>query len=148
MAAVAGRDRGEHSDTPRASQLRNTFVATLATATGMALLSCSAMQPSTVHSSTNSTVYEPLAPIVRSSLPAPAGYASASAPPNSKTPSPDVFPSEAAGAEAASFGKWRESPRWAAIKGDGCIVVDQEPAAQTGTAKFRVDNCKTAGELP
>jgi hypothetical protein len=146
MAAIDGRHIGVHSGASRGSQLRQTFVAMLTTATGIALLSCSAAQPSAVNSSINSTAYEPLAPIARTPLPAPAGYVSASAPPNST--SPDVFPSEAAGAEAASFGKWRESPRWAAIKGDGCIVVDQESAAQTGTAKFRVDNCKGAGELP
>ena len=121
----------------------------LTTATGIALLSCSAKQPSAVNSSINSTAYEPLAPIARTPLPAPVGYASGSPLYNSKTPSPqDASPFEAAEAEAASFGKWRESPRWAAIKGDGCIVVDQESAAQAGKAKFRVDNCKTAGELP
>ena len=146
MAAVAGRDRGEHPDASRRCQLRKTFVAVLTTATGMALLSCSATQPSAVNSSTNSTVYEPFAPVARTPLPAPVGYASAS--PLHNSTSADVFPTEAAGAEAASFGKWRESPRWAAIKGDGCIVVNQESAAQTGTAKFRVDNCKGAEDLP
>ena len=148
MAAVVGRDRGEHSDASRRSQLRKTCVAMLTIATGIALLSCSATQPSPVNSSTNSTAYEPLAPIARTPLPAPVGDGSAS-PPNSKTLSPqDASPSEVADAEAGSFGKWRESPRWAAIKGDGCVVVDQESDAQAGTAKFRVDNCTGGGEVP
>ena len=40
---------------------------------------------------------------------------------------------------------WRASPRWAAVKGEGCIVVEQDPQAkfadQAEAAKFRVENC-------
>ena len=42
-------------------------------------------------------------------------------------------------------GTWRASPRWAAVKGDGCIVVEQNPeskiAAEAHARKFRVENC-------
>ena len=40
---------------------------------------------------------------------------------------------------------WRASPRWAAVKGDGCIEVDQYPQAKSATqaeaAKARIENC-------
>jgi hypothetical protein len=52
--------------------------------------------------------------------------------------------------ETASVGKWRDSPRWTAIEGDGCIVVDRELEAQAGAAKFKVSNCseEEAGKQP
>jgi len=39
--------------------------------------------------------------------------------------------------------EWRASPRWAAVKGDGCIVVEQDldAAAQAEAAKMKVENC-------
>jgi hypothetical protein len=107
----------------------------------MALLSCSALQPSAARSSTSSTVYEPSAPIARAPLSAPVGYASSSPPLNAQTTSPPyASPHHATDPETASIGTWRASPRWAAVKGDGCIVVDQESEA-AGEAKFRVGDC-------
>jgi hypothetical protein len=35
-------------------------------------------------------------------------------------------------------GKWRASPRWSAVQGDGCIVVDQPSSAQ---GNIDVENC-------
>jgi hypothetical protein len=47
------------------------------------------------------------------------------------------------GAEPQTAAHWRASPRWAAVKGEGCIVVEQDPqakfAAQAEAAK--VENC-------
>ena len=137
MAAIAVRDLGRLGGSP----LRKAFVVIVTSAAGMALLSCSALQPSAVQSSTSSTVYEPSAPIARAPLSAPVGYASSSPLPNAQMTSPPyASPYHATDPEAASFGTWRASPRWAAVKGDGCIVVDQELEA-AGAAKFRVANC-------
>ena len=36
------------------------------------------------------------------------------------------------------LGEWRPSPRWAAIKGDGCIEVNP---AEGGGGKVRVETC-------
>jgi hypothetical protein len=38
-----------------------------------------------------------------------------------------------------SLGRWRASPRWAAIKGDGCIEVDP---AEHEAGKVRVETCQ------
>jgi hypothetical protein len=135
MDAIAVRDLGRLGGSP----LRKAFVVMVTSAAGMALLSCSAVQPSAVQSSTSSTVYEPSAPIARAPLSAPVGYASPSPLLNAQTTSPP-YASHASDPETASFGTWRASPRWAAVKGDGCIVVDQESEA-AGAAKFRVGNC-------
>ena len=47
--------------------------------------------------------------------------------------------------QTSAHGMWRASPSWAAVKGDGCFAVDQVPqdksAAQSETAKFRVEKC-------
>jgi hypothetical protein len=84
MAAIAVRELGRHEGSP----LRKAFVVMVTSAAGMALLSCSALQPSAVRSSTSSTVYEPSAPIARAPLSAPVGYASPSSPLNAQTTSP------------------------------------------------------------
>jgi hypothetical protein len=35
-------------------------------------------------------------------------------------------------------GKWRASPRWSAVQGDGCVVVDQESSA---AGQINVETC-------
>ena len=146
MAAIAVRELGEHSDASRGSRLRKALAAAVTTAAGIALLSCSAPQPPAVHSSTGSTVHEPSAPISRAPLSPPVGYAPSPLV-NSEMPSASygASPYEAADPDAARFALWRASPRWAAVKGDGCIVVEQVPgdklAAPAEAAKFRVENC-------
>jgi hypothetical protein len=41
-------------------------------------------------------------------------------------------------------GKWHTSPRWSAVQGNGCIVVDQKPSAQ---GNIDVEDCPT-DEMP
>jgi hypothetical protein len=36
------------------------------------------------------------------------------------------------------IGEWRASPRWSAVQGNGCIVVDQEA---TGQGNVDIDDC-------
>ncbi len=105
--------------------MRKVLVVTATTTVGMALLSCTAPGPPAVHATpTPPMVYESPAKIARAPLPRPVGYAS-----------PQT---------AAQLG-WRASPRWSAVKGKGCIVVEQDPqakfAAQAKAAKVRVKNC-------
>ena len=128
--------------------MRKVLVVTAATTVGMALASCSALKPSVVHSPTASPmVYQPSAPVVRAPLSPPVGYASLPPLPNSPTPLAPYAnsPNEGAEPQTAPHGVWRASPRWAAVKGEGCIVVEQDPqakfAAQAEAAKFRVENC-------
>jgi len=135
----------EHSEASRRSQLRKAFVVTVTTAAGIALLSCSAPPPPAVHSSTSPTVYEPTASVVRAPLSPPVGYAPT---PHLSNPPAPLAPYENSfnqGAETGGLGTWRESPRWAAIKGEGCIVVEHDPqtsfAAEAESPKFRVKNC-------
>jgi hypothetical protein len=45
------------------------------------------------------------------------------------------FPNEGTESQIGAEGVWRPSPRWSTIKGEGCIVVEQE------AAKARVENC-------
>ena len=107
---------------------RKVFAVAATTAVGMTLLSCSAPRPSADHSSTISPmVYGPSAPVVRTPLSPPLGYASHSSTPlgpNGNSPKKGVEP------QTASHGGWRASPRWVAINGDGCIVVKQDPQAK------------------
>ncbi len=105
--------------------MRKVLVVTITMTVGMALLSCTAPGPPAVHATpTPPMVYESPAKIARAPLPRPVGYAS-----------PQT---------AAQLG-WRASPRWNAVKGEGCIVVEQDPqaefAAQTTAAKVRVKEC-------
>ena len=128
--------------------MRRVLVVTATTAVGLALLSCTAPQPSAVHSPTTTPmVNEPSAPVVRALLSPPVGYASP--PPLTDSPTPLApyanSPNEGAEPQTAPHGVWRASPRWADVKGEGCIVVEQDPqpkiAAQLDTAKVRVENC-------
>ena len=126
--------------------MRRVLIVTATTAVGIALLSCTAPQPSAVHSPTTTPVVnEPSASVVRAPLSPPVGYASP--PPLTNSPTPLApyanSPNEGAEPQTAPHGVWRASPRWAAVKGDGCIVVaqDLEAAAQAEAAKMKVENC-------
>jgi hypothetical protein len=105
-------------------QLRKALIVTLATAAGIALLSCSAQQPSSVPSSTSSTAFEPYSSVVRAPL----------------SNSPPLTPYDPINEGTEPVGTWRASPRWSAVQGDGCIVVDQPSSAQ-GNIDF--ENCRS-----
>jgi hypothetical protein len=95
-------------------------------------------------------VYEPSAPIARTPLSDLVGSASSSQL-NSETPTPTYGgPQDAVDLEDAGVGAWRASTRWAAVKGDGCIVVEQDSNAEAGAAKFRINRCsqQDAGQPP
>jgi hypothetical protein len=100
------------------------------------LLSCEAREPTAVQSpATIPMGTEALAPIARSSLAPPKGYADPS--PLNSSPTPLVprvsYPN---GAESQTVpGGWRASPQWAAVQGNGCIEVQSE------ASKYRVENC-------
>jgi hypothetical protein len=128
--------------------MRKILVLMATTAVGMASLSCTAPQPSAVSSATTTPmVNEPSAPVVRAPLSPPAGYASPPPLINSPTPLAPYAnsPNEGPEPQTAAHGAWRASPRWAAVKGEGCIVVEQDPKAKFGDqeeeGKFRVENC-------
>ena len=116
--------------------MRKVLVVTSTTVVGIALLSCTAPQPPAVHSSTATPmVNEHLAPVVRAPLSPPVGYAS----PTPLAPYANS-PNEGAEPQTAPNGVWRASPRWAAVKGEGCIVVEQDPQAKFA-AQAEVENC-------
>ena len=88
-------------------------------------------------------VYDPAVPVVRAPLSPPAGYASPGAT-NSPGPlAPYGGSPQGAEPQTGARDEWRASPRWAAVKGDGCIVVEQDldAAAQAEAAKMKVENC-------
>ena len=116
--------------------MRKILLVAATTAVGMASLSCSAPGPSADRSATGSAmVYERSAPVVRAPLSPPVGYAS----------SPHLTNAPNQGPQTEAHGMWRASPRWAAVKGEGCIVVEHDQQArfadQAEAAKFRVENC-------
>ena len=115
-------------------QLRRALIVTVATAAGIALQSCSAQQPSSAPSPTSSTAFEPSSSVVRAPLSPPMGYAAQESFSNAPPPTPYDPINE--GPEPV--GKWRASPRWSAVQGDGCIVVDQHSSAQ---GNIDVENC-------
>lgn len=123
------------------------FVATATMTVGIVLLSCDARQPMADQSSPNMPMgTAPLAPIARSTLPPPVGYASPPPLANSPTPLVPYASSSNGGVESqTALGGWRTSPQWGAVKGEGCIVVEQDRqsqfADQSETAKVRVENC-------
>jgi hypothetical protein len=112
--------------------VRKVLVVTATTAVGMALISCS--EPPAVYSPTTSRMaYEPSARIARAPLPPPVGYASGTG--NAR---------EGSEPKATPPGEWRSSPRWAAVKGQDCVVVEQDPRAKFAAAeaaKVKVGNC-------
>jgi hypothetical protein len=120
--------------------VRRVLLIVVTMAAGPMLLSCSEPRLSADESPNNSAMaYEPPGPVGRAPLLPPAGYASASPSTNSPTSSGS---NENAELQTVTRGGWHASPRWAAVKGEGCIVVDQsEEAAQAEAAKVRIENC-------
>jgi hypothetical protein len=93
-------------------------------------------------------VYEPSARIARAPLPPPVGYTSEAG----NAPKPLVpyggTTDEGSKPKATTPGEWRSSPRWAAVKGQGCIVVEQDAHANFApaeAAKPKVGNCSKNG---
>lgn len=108
--------------------VRDVLVIMAALALGTTLLSCASQQPPVADAtSALPKPYKPLAPVVRAPLPPPAGYAYQPRPTNSP---------EGTEPQTGSQVVWRASPRWAAVKGKDCIVVEQN-----SQAKFRVEKC-------
>lgn len=121
--------------------MRNALAVIAKTAVGVALLSCSELRrPAEQPSTTSAMVYERAGPVARVPLAPPAGYSSPSPLTNSPAPLTPyaTSPTEIAEPQMTGLGKWRASPRWTAIQGDGCIEV--EPA-EGEAGKFRVENC-------
>jgi hypothetical protein len=103
--------------------MRKLLTCLLIVVTGTALLSCDA--PRADAPSPPSLAYEPPAPIDRTPLPPPPGSASAAdvaSPVEADGSSPD------AGSTLPSSGRmiWHTSPRWAAVKGNDQIEVEQD----------------------
>jgi hypothetical protein len=123
--------------------VRKVLIVTATTAVGMGLISCS--EPAAVYSpASNRMVYEPSARIARVPLPPPVGYTSEAG----HAPKPVVpyggTTDEGSKPKATTPGEWRSSPRWAAVKGQGCIVVEQDSHAKVApaeAAKPKVGNC-------
>jgi hypothetical protein len=121
--------------------MQKTLAVTITTAFALALLSCSELRrPAEQPSTTGAMVYERAGSVVRAPLAPPVGYSSPSPRTDSPTPlAPYVNPNnESIEPQTTGLGEWRASPRWAAIKGDGCIEV--EPA-EGEAGKVRVENC-------
>jgi hypothetical protein len=116
--------------------LRTVVVVALTSGAGIALQSCYARQTPVVDSSTSSTVHEPLAPVVKTPLAPPLNYSPPRSPSSTLTPEP----------ETAGAGEWRASPRWSAIRGDGCIEVKP---AEDAAGTLSVENCSNdPGDAP
>lgn len=123
--------------------MRRVLVVTAIMAAGLALVSCTAPQSSGVDSAATASMADgPRAPVVRAPLAPPVGYASP--PSNAPTPLAPYANSPNDGAEPQTA-HWRASPHWAAIKGEGCIVVEQDPQAkledQPESGNTKVENC-------
>ena len=131
--------------------MRRVLLATAAVV-GMALSSCSAPPPAPEHPSTTSPMsYEPSAPVVRAPLSPPIGYSSPPSLtnfPTSLTPYGDS-PNENVESDPAAHG-WHASPPWAAVQGQGCIVVEQDAKntnpVQADAAKVKVENSSRGDE--
>ena len=106
----------------------------MATTLGVSLLSCSEARSPEVTSSP-SLGFESSGPITRAPLSPPAGY---SPRPGFANSAPPTINEDPINEGAEPVGKWRASPRWSAVQGDGCIVVDQEA---TGQGDVNIENC-------
>ena len=115
-------------------RLRKAVIVPLAIAVLIALQSCSAQQPSAAQSSAP-TAFEPHSSVVRAPLSPPIGYAAQGSISNSPIPT-SYDPSSNEGAQPE--GKWRASPRWSAVQGDGCVVVDYESSVP---GHIKVEKC-------
>jgi hypothetical protein len=123
------------------------FLAVAATTVlAIALISCSTRETSAVDSPSPMT-YEPSSPVARAPLAPPVGYSSPSLPGSSATPFASHADPSSSDFESptAALGTWQASPRWGAVKGEGCIEVEQDPQA-----RYRVESCSKGdnGETP
>jgi hypothetical protein len=111
--------------------VRTVLIVTATTAVGMALLSCAAPEaPGAQGSPTPPMGYGARAQVDRAPLAPPVGYASPSTPTSSNK--------QTATQTADQLG-WSASPRWAAVKGKGCIEVEQDP--QTPAQRNELKPC-------
>ena len=115
-----------------------------AAAVGVSLFSCSEARPPDA-SGSPAMGYEPSVAIARTPLTPPQGTPGALyADQPLSTPYDDPLPEG-----RQPVGNWTASPRWSAIQGDGCIVVDQTPGA--GSGNMNVQKCSSgqnAEEMP
>jgi hypothetical protein len=104
---------------------------------GASLLSCSEARSPEVNPSPSlgydSSGYGSSGPIARTPLAPPAGYVPR--PGFDNAPPPTAY-EDPINEGAEPVGKWQASPRWSAVQGDGCIVVDQG-----ATGNVDVENC-------
>ena len=124
------------SDVYAGVQLRKVVAVLAAAAVGVSLFSCSEARPPDASRST-AMGYEPSVPIARTPLTPPGStpgplYAD----PPLSTPYDDPLPEG-----RQPVGNWNASPRWSAIQGDGCIVVNQ--AAGAGAGNMNVEKCSS-----
>jgi hypothetical protein len=117
--------------------LREGLIVSVTMAVGITLQSCSAQQPSPP-ASKNSPVFETSTSVVRVPLAPPIGYAPQEPLFNAPMPPVSAESSFADEAQNVDAGAWRESPRWAAIRGDGCVVAKQDDGS---SANIRVEHC-------
>lgn len=138
MDSIAIREFGKCSHASRGS-LKALIIATGIVAAGTAQLSCAAQRSSPTPSSTDKTVYEPSAPLIRAPLPPPENYV-----PPAYSANPEA-PYESSLNKANREGgleNWVVSPRWTAVQGDGCILVEQDqPHGEPQSRKFKVKDC-------
>jgi hypothetical protein len=117
-------------------------VLTLAVTSAVCVVLSSCSEPPSLSSAATSRMdYEPPTRIERAPLPPPVGYAS----PATESPravARSGYSRNHSDAEASTAGKWRSSPRWAAIKGQECIVVEQHAHSKFAKAdNAEVQNC-------
>ena len=101
----------------------------MAAAASLVLSSCSEPHASGQPTATGSLGYESPAPVARAPLAPLQGYAA----------SPALPPAGGTAGETRAPG-WQASPRWAAIKGNGCIEVEPDPRAKSGRG-MKVETC-------
>ena len=101
----------------------------MAAAASLVLSSCSEPRASAQPTATGSLGYESPAPVARAPLAPLQGYAA----------SPALPPAGGTAGETRAPG-WQASPRWAAIKGNGCIEVEPDPQAKSGRG-MKVETC-------
>ena len=106
----------------------------VAASAGLALLSCSEPHASGPSATTGSVGYESPAPVARAPLAPLQTYAAPpSSPPQGETTGGLAPPG------------WQASPRWAAIKGNGCIEVEPDPRAKSAgqsEAGTKIERCR------
>jgi hypothetical protein len=122
------------------SHLRKALSVSITTFAAIALLSRS--PPPASQSSARTMAYENTAPVTRAPLSPPAGYTPPSGLSNLPTPLVPFEDSVNDGAGTEGLRTWHASPRWAAIQGDGCIVVEQDQQPDLDPeGKIRVRDC-------